>query len=420
MTFTSISLIAQGITVDICGQILDPTGKCIGFEGVKVDIKDAFGNVICTTTSGLDGHYCCTVPANATPVDICPEINCQGKVEGLSTLDLIIIQRYILGLPNETDPNGTWPSNITLWADVNGDGSISVADLILLRNLILGNNTSHNTCRLVNQDCLVTRSPPDYHTCYDNCFGDYDPFSLNNGTYTNFFLYRIGDVNNSWDPPPGCSAPLWTDKQDQWEIRSLISKESIYYDNLSNKINFYVEKSIYFLVLELEFEKDLKEDDFLIYNHSLKPFINENKLIITYFSNSLQDKIQLKEILKVTDRNSIKKTNFDNSALITDEGVFGLELQIKPQLIKANSTLIKIAEHTNIVTIYDNSPHLREKKVIISTIDGKTVFMKEVRISAEIGFEIDLAEVRASGLLYVTVQSKDTGDVTSTKLFKFD
>ena len=417
LAFSNLKLMAQGITVDICGQILDPTGICIGFEGVQVDIKDAFGNVLCTTTSGVNGNYCCTVPVDATPVDICPHINCPGGNGSQEVIDLIDIQRFLLGNPN--NPSGIWPFDFTLWADVNGDGSISVADLVLLRDIILGANTEFNTCRLVNQNCLLTTSPPDFHTCYDNCLGEYDPFSLNDGTLTNFLLFRIGDVNNSWSPAPDCSVPLWTETQNQIVHRGHNANRKIYFDHFSGIINFETECTTHFLMLELEFDEDLDYTDFLVDNENLNMIVDKNRLIVSFFSNSIEEAILLKDIIKVHSTAKLTKINYKNSALISTEGVFGLHLDIKGKPIDHNNNIIKITRQ-NIVTIFGHSDMANDMTIIVSSIDGRTLFTQQVRISADFGFDVDLARIPAKGLMYITVQSKDTGDITTARFLKID
>jgi hypothetical protein len=107
---------------------------------------------------------------------------------GISTLDLVLIQKHILSITGIGNPY------FQLAADINGDSRISAADILLLRRLILG------------QSDQLDRSwmfvPADYSFINpDNPFAEQAPSSV--AIYPvadmsiDFYGIKIGDVNGS-------------------------------------------------------------------------------------------------------------------------------------------------------------------------------------------------------------------------------
>ena len=87
-----------------------------------------------TTTQNLtqgDGHFTFT-NLDAGNYTLTPESLDENATEGISTRDLIVLQRHILGITPLQNPYQL------LAADVNNSGSITALDLVLMRRLILG------------------------------------------------------------------------------------------------------------------------------------------------------------------------------------------------------------------------------------------------------------------------------------------
>jgi len=108
---------------------------------------------------------------------------------GVSTLDLVLIQKHILGLESLDSPYKV------IAADVNGDQKVSASDLVQLRQLILGTSSefaNNSSWRFV-----------DASQSFANAFSPW-PFtelidinSLTNDTREDFIGVKIGDVNIS-------------------------------------------------------------------------------------------------------------------------------------------------------------------------------------------------------------------------------
>ena len=112
-------------------------------------------------------------------------------LNGISTLDLIIIQRHILGAAYLDSPYKM------IAADINGNDDISAVDLIELRKLILGvydelpNNTSW---RFIDSDFSFIDPFDPWFSQFPE---DYDIFSLDSDMDIDFVGVKIGDVNGS-------------------------------------------------------------------------------------------------------------------------------------------------------------------------------------------------------------------------------
>jgi hypothetical protein len=109
---------------------------------------------------------------------------------GINTLDLVLMQRHILGLQKLNSPY------LQIAGDVNNDKKITAADLVELRKLILGvNNTfTNNSWRFV--DKSYTFSNP-ANVLTENIAENYNINNLNSNMSIDFVAVKIGDVSES-------------------------------------------------------------------------------------------------------------------------------------------------------------------------------------------------------------------------------
>ena len=211
-------------------NVLDPTGTCTGFEGVTVKITNSSGALLCETTTGPTGAYCCNINIFQFPVRICPEVSCPFEGSGLSIFDLVRIQRYILGFPyDDSDITKPYPPYYDYWADVNGDGKVTAQDLTVIRKIIRGEITGFNQCRIISKYCLDNYADPYEYDgfCLDGCQW-VDLFS--SAGSAEFNLSHIGDVDNTFEDPD-CTKPF---QQTDTEIRSILSTNT---EHLVHRVN---------------------------------------------------------------------------------------------------------------------------------------------------------------------------------------
>lgn len=163
----------------------DPVGK------VKITASNPdTGISMESITDGLGAFEIDNVPTNQS-YKIKPTKNDSIK-EGLSTLDVILIQRHILGANKFTDPLQI------IAADMDGNKKISVSDLVVLRKVILGSATTlpgNRDCYTFVDDDYVFPNPsspynyPDY--ILTPVLGEQAISGLD------FTAIKLGDVNNS-------------------------------------------------------------------------------------------------------------------------------------------------------------------------------------------------------------------------------
>lgn len=122
--FGTSMLMAQ--TASISGKVTDTEGNFL--TGVNVQLMDQAGTIIATSTN-VNFYSFDDLP---TGEDYTIQFSKGGStLNGLSTYDLVLMQKHILGTGNLTDPYRI------LAGDVNGSNSLSVSDIVEMRLLIL-------------------------------------------------------------------------------------------------------------------------------------------------------------------------------------------------------------------------------------------------------------------------------------------
>jgi len=162
----------------------------VGVRSVTVKLTGS-GNQ--TVVTGTDGKFAFTAYQGDSITIIPSKANDTIINNGISTLDLILIQRQILAL----QPLASHYKKIA--ADVNNSQTISTLDIILIRAVILAISPSFPNGRLwafVPSNHVFTDSvspfPFPNHRTYPNLTSDQ--------TNQNFIGMKLGDVNNSYNP----------------------------------------------------------------------------------------------------------------------------------------------------------------------------------------------------------------------------
>ena len=171
----------------IAGDVLHHSDE--GLENVEVLlIDDVTDETVIKPTDGT-GHFEFDQAEYYGMYSISPKSN-SDILNGVSTLDLVHIQRHILGI-DELDQ----PINL-IAADVNADNKVTASDLVALRKVILGITNEYqnnNSWRFVptNYEFLFPEDPWDFpeSIIIENMMLD----DMDN----NFTSIKIGDVNLS-------------------------------------------------------------------------------------------------------------------------------------------------------------------------------------------------------------------------------
>ena len=157
-------------------------------EGInKVEIKT--NALLMKATTNENGVYQLKSVLPGQNITLVPDKK-DDPLNGISTIDLLIIERHIKGLSMITDPFQL------IAADINRSGSVTITDLIELRKMILGTitNFSNNKDWIFIPESFKFNDPLSPWTYPETI--SYNPVT-NSLSDVNFIGVKVGDVNNS-------------------------------------------------------------------------------------------------------------------------------------------------------------------------------------------------------------------------------
>lgn len=168
---------------------------------VEVDVQVAgLGTSMGSMITGLDGVYAVDELPTCDGYEVIPFRN-DAPDAGVSTMDLVLIQKHILGQDLLDSPYQL------IAADANNSGTVSTLDMVDIRKVILvvsDNFTNNTSWRFVDADYIF----PDPTNPFAEAFPETVIVpNLQDITSTGFIAVKIGDVNNSVDPN-GLDAPI--------------------------------------------------------------------------------------------------------------------------------------------------------------------------------------------------------------------
>ncbi len=182
--------ICDNMTLDLSGQVRTANG--IPVSGVNLELT--FGTELMMQSTSEDGAYGFAEMPFCDLSLLLPVLN-EDHLNGVSTFDIIQIQKHILGIVPFTSPYQQ------IAADVNASGTITTIDLIRLRKVILGidadfgNNTSWRfvlgAYEFPEGENPLAQDFPEWLDFYSEHASDYN---------SGFIAIKVGDVNNSVDP----------------------------------------------------------------------------------------------------------------------------------------------------------------------------------------------------------------------------
>jgi hypothetical protein len=171
--------------VGVSGMIA--TESQLRVEDVEVALV---GSELADELTNVNGQYAFQDMVSGGSYEVVPT-KTDDPTNGISTLDLVYIQRHILGISAFDSPYKM------IAADINNDGKIAASDILELRKLILGINSefiSNTSWRFVDGTHAFA-SPDDALDL--NYPESYDISSLDNNMIVNFLGIKVGDVNDN-------------------------------------------------------------------------------------------------------------------------------------------------------------------------------------------------------------------------------
>ncbi|MFZ1704109.1 MAG: HYR domain-containing protein [Saprospiraceae bacterium] len=344
-------------------------------------------------------------------------------LRGVSTLDLVLIQRHILGIETFDMPE------IYLAGDVDGSGKINSVDLVALRKLILGSVDSFPNQKpwvFVKEDQLYHDPKNPWIESLDFQFQNIDSSLL----HTNFIGIKVGDVNLSYSKDLlDNNLEYRNNSLPEFMIEDIVMKTgeitpvAITAKNMNGIISQQFTLELLNGMEYVGFEsKDLplQTDQIALIQkegrtfitcayHQLEPLTLEDGAILFHLLLRPKAESRLSKLLILSNEVTPSKVYFEN------RDHFGINLQYtslkKPdiELVKQNhpnpfkdQTTIEwiLTEKTPIqVTIFDGSGKMIHKEILEGQmgINSLTLGQKE------------LGEVR--GILYVKLKSNSLNEV---------
>ncbi|MCJ8288827.1 MAG: hypothetical protein MJK07_03585, partial [Flavobacteriales bacterium] len=186
-TYHTVGIGTAAQTINVAGNVATEIGSPI-----KLATADATdGTTTFTTLSDNAGNFNLNVGQYST-YDLIPSKDNDNVItNGISTLDLILIQSHILGVTPLSSPYKI------LAADVNGSSSVTTFDMVLIRQLILGATTTYpNGQKWVFVDEAYNFPNPQIPFTYPS------DITISSGTDLvdqNFIGIKLGDVSLDWD-----------------------------------------------------------------------------------------------------------------------------------------------------------------------------------------------------------------------------
>ena len=183
---TSVTVSGTPSTVALSGTVMSEAGSFV--NGVKLVLT---GTAQDSMNTSSNGQYSFNVTQGSNHVITPTKNNDIVTYNGVSTLDLVLMQRHVLN----TQLLGSAYKIIA--ADVNGSSTVTNLDIVLTKSLILQNITSFPGNKLwtfVNSSYVFANPLNPFP--YENS-RSYS--SVNAASNQDFTGCKLGDVNNSWD-----------------------------------------------------------------------------------------------------------------------------------------------------------------------------------------------------------------------------
>ncbi len=181
-----IHICPEGGTFTVSGTLFTESQVPVSSVHVMKTVSDSQEEDMTNET----GKFVFEENLQGTDIMIMPNKD-DNYIEGVSTLDLLLIQRHILNLKPLDSPYKL------IAADVNNDGKITGADLILVRKLLLGKISSFpQTDSWSFVDARYEFE--DIENPWDEDYSQYRMIEyLYGDKIVNFIAMKMGDVNNS-------------------------------------------------------------------------------------------------------------------------------------------------------------------------------------------------------------------------------
>lgn len=402
----------DGVLFDSCVTlvtVIDPNNNCLfnvvgvegnlftafgeDIEGVEVSIS---GDINDNRMTDANGTYAFASLPRGLNINVQPYKN-NDIMNGVSTLDLIKIQRHILGIEELEN------EYLLVAADINRSKKISTIDLLDLRKVILGINDefpNNTSWRMIGSDYTF---PERMNPFVEQLPDQYQIESLDSRMDVDFVGVKVGDVDGSA----------------QANSRSGITSRNNASITLERSVQG--DKVVYSLIEDLPLEGfqvagDVKDISLVEVNSGLEGFGSDNFHIdeegILRISFNLVDKSLIEKgtvLFEISALNNYSEMTFDASYseiyMNNGNSIDAYKIDVK-DIMPTNLTIVSNnpnpwSEFTNIV--YELS-YEDDVQINMYGTNGKLIYIKEVK--ANIGHNevrIYRDDIDASGIIFYDI-----------------
>ncbi len=385
-------------------------------EQVMVELQDMSNDEIMTDMTGLTGGFTFEGLQYFAEYELKPQYN-KDHLNGVSTLDLVHIQRHILGIKTLDSPYKL------IAADVDASGAITAVDLIQLRKLILGvyeELPESRSWTFVPEDhvFLDPLSPwnyPDYITVSNVAESRYED---------DFIAMKIGDVNNSVE------LTNRKNKGDEQVNSLFISTIGGHYNSGELiEIPLLIENSTE--VIGLQFTLDFDADQLLFQgiDSGVIDLSQDNFALLNKEEGKITFSYSQIEALQLVEKDILFKVYFESKNNINVEDVIDINSSItSAQSYDANDEIKRIdfivkspVQHSeNKFQLFQNEPNpfelstsisffnpiRQEVKLTVMDANGRLMYKQEKEFDSGMNkFVLDADDLESSGLLLYRLQT---------------
>jgi hypothetical protein len=331
-------------------------------------------------------------------------------IPGLTTLDLVIIQKHVLGIKTVND--------YCKWAsmDINGDGKISASDILIGRKLILGYTEPKSNYNFMNNSYILENLNNQMFSLKEAY-----SFKLNvnkSQTYNDIDFSGViaGDVNNSAGNIEGRSGKHVKLIIDELELISGESYEiPVYASGIKESEGIQFELSYNgFNVKNISSDiMDISKLNYKIEKNSLRFSWSENNAAV------IEENVPLFTI----SIEAVEQSHLVNSLRISNETIkpeIYSEEEVSDLKLEFRNTVGTFALHQNIPNPFSDKAVIgfdlpEENTYILSIYDLTGKILKEISgygISGYNSVNLDRKDIGGNGVFYYRLKS---GDNTDTK-----
>lgn len=270
------------------GRLIMPNNKLI--RGATVNLSNLY-----SFTSATDGSFNASSVTPKNYVIKCSKNNDITKANGVTATDVLLIQRHIL---NTTKLNSAYK---IIAADVTGDKIINSTDILRIKRLILGTDTTFTSAARGSRLWEFVDSAytfPDTTNPFPFKDSIVSAATLNsNKTNQTFIGVRLGDVNYDWNPTVSRGVPT--------------SPVKFIYETIINDDKIKIPISVN------NFNKLMAAQYTLHFDNNKYDFVGIENDILGFEFNSTKAKQTGNISFIWTDRNATEKTMIDGSGIFT-------------------------------------------------------------------------------------------------------